>query len=235
MASKRFSNQICVYCENDYSISQGDHVFARKFFLEENRANLPKVPACSICNAEKSSYETYLTAVLPFGGRHAAARENLVSMVPKRLVRNQRLKQELADGMESSNSGTPKVLPIDISQVQRLFTMITRASLWYHWGIRLPDQYAIECALLGSDGEFLFQKLFGMNSSQSVDISLGNGTFSYRGAQGMEDPNFSIWRYEIYGGLQFTGDKQHPEEIARYVGVISGSREFLREHGLIAD
>lgn len=234
MASKRFSNQLCVYCGNEYSISQGDHIFARKFFLEENRANLPKIPACSKCNAEKSLYETYLTAVLPFGGRHAAARENLVAMVPQRLARNQRLKQELKSGMEVSNTGAPTVLPIDTSQVQRLFTMITRALLWYHWDVRLPDQYAIECTLLGPHGEYLYQELFKMNSSHFVDESLGNGTFSYYGAQGVGDPNFSIWRFEIYGGLQLTGDRRYPDEIARYVGAISGTRELLRENGLVA-
>ncbi|MBU1174326.1 MAG: HNH endonuclease [Alphaproteobacteria bacterium] len=235
MASKQFQNQLCVYCGKEHSIPTGDHVFARQFFLEEHRSHFPKVPACLDCNNAKAKDETYLTAVLPFGGRHSVARKNLTLMVPKRLAKNQRLKRELADGITISQAGIPTMLPIEIQRVTRLFEMITRALLWHHWNVRLPDQYAIECALLSSVGELLYEKLFEMNSNNFVDISLGNGTFSYCGAQGAGDPNFSIWRYEIYGGLQLTGDPDFPEEVARYVGAISGTHELLRDQGLMSN
>ena len=65
--SKRFRDKPCVYCLTNPSTTTGDHVFAREFFPEAARANLPKVPACESCNNEKSHLEHYLTAVLPFG------------------------------------------------------------------------------------------------------------------------------------------------------------------------
>ncbi len=62
--SKRFRDKPCDYCLTNPSTATGDHVFAREFFPEAARANLPKVPACESCNNEKSRLEHYLTAVL---------------------------------------------------------------------------------------------------------------------------------------------------------------------------
>jgi len=74
--SKRFKNKLCVYCLKNPSTPTGDHIFAREFFMQDRRANLPKVPACKHCNNEKSQLEHYLTAVLPFCGRHPDASGN---------------------------------------------------------------------------------------------------------------------------------------------------------------
>jgi len=101
--SKRFkSGELCVYCSKLPAVT-GDHIFARKFFVESARANLPQAPVCATCNNEKSELEHYLTAVLPFGGRHPDALENLVSMVPKRLQRNAKLHRVLSAGVRDSS------------------------------------------------------------------------------------------------------------------------------------
>src|SRR5688500_6540735 len=63
----RLRDKVCVYCATKPAENE-DHVFARQFFLESRRANLPKVPACLACNNEKSKLELYLVSVLPFGG-----------------------------------------------------------------------------------------------------------------------------------------------------------------------
>ena len=73
---KKHKGKPCAYCFERLS-ETADHVFARNFFLPSARANLPQVPACSLCNAQKSALEHYLTSVLPFGGRHKAALPNL--------------------------------------------------------------------------------------------------------------------------------------------------------------
>jgi hypothetical protein len=92
--SKKYKGKPCVYCTMRIS-STADHVFARKFFVEMRRGDLPKVPACARCNGEKADLELYLTAVLPFGGRHADATENLSTLVPGRLAKNARLHRDL--------------------------------------------------------------------------------------------------------------------------------------------
>ncbi len=80
--SKKYKGKRCVYCQDNPSINQGDHVFARGLFLEIERHNPIKVPACDECNNKKSSIEHYLAS---FGGRHSGAEETLNSLVPTRL------------------------------------------------------------------------------------------------------------------------------------------------------
>lgn len=65
--SKKYKGKICVYCADAISVT-GDHVFAREFFLETQRDNLPQVPACEKYNNRKSVLEHYLTTVLPLEG-----------------------------------------------------------------------------------------------------------------------------------------------------------------------
>ena len=88
---KRFKGKTCVYCGVAPSTTTGDHVFAREFFINVRRGNLPKVPACEGCNHEKSKLEHYLTAVLPFGGRHTDSAQNLSTLVEPRLAKNAKL------------------------------------------------------------------------------------------------------------------------------------------------
>jgi hypothetical protein len=73
---KKLKDTMCVYCATR-SATTHDHVFAKGFFLEARRGDLPQVPACGPCNATKAILEHYLTAVLAFGGRHADAAANL--------------------------------------------------------------------------------------------------------------------------------------------------------------
>jgi 5-methylcytosine-specific restriction endonuclease McrA len=48
--AKRFKPGICAYC--GAPVNTADHVFARSFFPETLRADLPQVVACAPCNAE---------------------------------------------------------------------------------------------------------------------------------------------------------------------------------------
>src|SRR5881394_1954463 len=94
--TKRFRGETCVYCAREQAATTGDHVFARQFFLSDDRVDLPKVASCERCNNDKSKLEHYLTTVLPFGGRLATASRILNEMVPGRLAKNARLHRELA-------------------------------------------------------------------------------------------------------------------------------------------
>jgi 5-methylcytosine-specific restriction endonuclease McrA len=77
----KFASETCAYCATQPATT-ADHVFSREFFLVKRRANLPQVPACNSCNNAKSRLEHYLTAALPFGGRHTDSTENLTNLVP---------------------------------------------------------------------------------------------------------------------------------------------------------
>src|SRR5438552_3077487 len=95
--SKKFKGKPCVYCRDRLS-EDGDHVVSRMFFPINRRAHLPKVPACKACNNEKSLLEHYLTAVMPFGARHADAAE-VIEMTPARLAANRALHERIANGL----------------------------------------------------------------------------------------------------------------------------------------
>jgi hypothetical protein len=95
MGSKKYKNKTCVYCAKEQASSTEDHIFAKEFFLENKRGNLPQVPACDACNNKKFELEHYLTSVLPFGGQHSDSIDNLSSKVPKRLRKNKPLHDKL--------------------------------------------------------------------------------------------------------------------------------------------
>jgi 5-methylcytosine-specific restriction endonuclease McrA len=140
---KKFKRMTCVYCL-DASATTVDHVFSREFFLVDDRDFLPEVPACKTCNQEKSRMEHYLTAVLPFGGRHPQARTNLEAAVPPRLAKNRRLNRELLastkpawirqDGGIYQPTGT---LEFDGKKLEALLKYIGRGLAWHHWKVYL--------------------------------------------------------------------------------------------------
>ena len=132
----------CVYCTLTSGTSA--HVFAREFFLELDRANLPQAPACRKCNGRKTAIEHYATIVLPFAGTHAASVEHLEEVVPK-LAKLDKLRTELAAGMTTAvvevaplQFALRQSLPIDFARINPLFEMITRGLIWRHWQYVLP-------------------------------------------------------------------------------------------------
>ena len=233
--SKRFKDKTCIYCLTNPSIRSGDHVFAREFFLEARRANLPKVPACDNCNNDKSSLEHYLTAVLPFGGRHRDALVNLRTMVPDRLGNNARLQRALASGTttelteEMPGARVPTIaLPFDSDRLHRLFAYIVRGLLWHHWRVTLTADHDAVIMSLTKFGESTYSQFLGMNARNRVRADIGGGTFLYEGAQGTDYPEFSIWAFCIYGGVKLSGDPTAPQEEVSRVGAITASKSFLR-------
>lgn len=238
--SKRFRGKPCVYCLVNGSTQTGDHVFAREFFPDSARANLPKVPACERCNNEKSSLEHYLTSVLPFGGRHADALANLENMVPPRLARNLRLHRELAKGrgvaMTEERPGLhmpTMTLPFDSDRLHQLFGFVVKGLLYHHWGVLLLPSHGLRVMSLTKFGDTSFSTFLGMNAKERVRSDLGKGAFSYEGAQGTDYPEFSIWRFSIFGGLKLCGDPATPSEELVGLGAITAKREFLDRPAVI--
>lgn len=205
--SKKFKNKTCVYCTEENSSQTGDHIFARKFFLENQRDNLPKVPVCDDCNNKKSELEHYLTAVLPFSGRHADAKENLVKMVPPRLEENRKLQTTLsinrrtmwgrADGRLLPHTA----LPFDYTKMQQLLIFIVKGLAANYFKIVIPKDYFVDVTIPNIRAEELFSGMFNMTSEKRVKKSLGNGTIEFEGAQSDSEIYTTIWKICIYGGL----------------------------------
>ncbi|WP_338828340.1 hypothetical protein [Bradyrhizobium sp. 27S5] len=230
--SKRFRGKPCVYCNAAPSTTTGDHVFAREFFLESRRANLPKVPACDACNNDKSKLEHYLTAVLPFGGRHNDSAEHLSTLVEPRLANNLRLHGELSGGLDQTLSVERGVLmpvhnvPIDGEKIGQLFSFIAKALLWHHWQTTMnPESHGIWAGFLNPIGLQLFSPFFASNNQ--VRENLGEGTFVYEGVRGTDDPEMSLWLFSIYGGMKLSGDPSTPTQECSTIGAITATHGFM--------
>jgi hypothetical protein len=240
--SKRFKGKPCVYCNAAPSTKTGDHVFAREFFLEARRGNLPKVAACETCNNEKSKLEHYLTAVLPFGGRHSDSAEHLSKLVEPRLAKNARLHGELSSGLDQIWSLERGIvmpvhtIPIDGEKVGQLFAFITKALLWHHWQIILePERHDVWAGFLSPTGLQLFRPFFAATANASVRENLGDGTFIYEGVQGNDNPEMSMWLFSIYGGMKLSGDPSTPNDDCSIIGGITATREFMTKFVSLLD
>ena len=73
-----------------------------------------------------------------------------------------------------------------------------------------------------------------MNAKQRVSCVLGNGAFSYEGAQGTDYPEFSIRKISIYGGLKLCGDPTAPVEEITGLGIVTAERQFLQRPNVLA-
>lgn len=231
--SKKFRNKICVYCAVTPSTT-ADHVFAREFFTQARRDNLPKVPACETCNNAKSRLELYLAAVMPFGARNTDAHELLNSMVPKRLAKNARLHRELTQGAEYAEmeeNGVPSTaalsVPFEPEKLHLLFNYVVKGLLFHHWSVLLGKEHAVEVMSATGFGDQFLLNLLGRNCAQRVEGNFGEGTFVYHAAQGIDYPEFTVWRFSIYGGMLLAGDPEVPEERSVSLGAITARKDFL--------
>ncbi len=181
--SKRFKGLICAYCARETAIT-GDHIFAREFLPESRRDNLPQAPICAGCNNNKSKLEHYLTAVLPFGGKHPDAAINLASMVPKRLQKNLKLHRHPVE------SYTGYTIPIEVEKLQQLFSLITLGLAWYHWKIYINHEtHRVRSLTVNPSGtQALDAFIFRRNVRSRVNEDIGKGAFNYEGIQATDDP-----------------------------------------------
>jgi hypothetical protein len=206
MAGKTYQGKTCAYCGAQQASTSGDHVVARRFFMPEQRANLPQVPACGTCNGEKSQLEHYLMSVLPFGARHPDANTNLTGQVAARLAKNAPLVAALRQGrrtlLRSINGGpwqTQTMLPLDSRRILALYAWIARGLAHHHWKVILSHPgNAVQAVYLAPERVAVVDAQLEGNPSL-VQADLGNGTFIYAGAQAPDNDMVTLWRMSIYG------------------------------------
>lgn len=229
---KGFKNKTCVYCGKAAASETADHVFAREFVAPEYRGQIPKVPACSGCNSEKSIYEHYLTAVLPFGGHHAGALENLTENVPKRLNKNKKLLRNLNLGLSRNWYKGPSGLlhptlavQVNTENLFKLVGMMTRGLIFHHWGVILECGINVKVFHLTRHDESIFCKNFELNANQRTENNIGEGALKYQGAQGVDNDGVSVWFVSIYDGIKvFSEDEAEPRS---NFGVLTGPSRIV--------
>lgn len=229
--SRRFRDKTCAYCTTPNSSKTADHVFAREFIDKRYRDNLPKVPACTQCNNDKSKIEHYLVTVLPFGSRRRDAQVSLWQDVPRKLAKNLKLLRLLASGVEykwvkRNGLWLPQMtIPFDGEKYQQLFAFITRGLLVHHWNIHLPNDHEVLSVTLIKEGEPIFATLHNGNARQRVTGNIGDGTFQYEGAQAVDNPNLSVWKFTVLEGIELGGEDDR--QISPAVYTVSARNEHI--------
>ncbi|TQO83690.1 HNH endonuclease [Vibrio cholerae] len=232
--SKKYKGKLCVYCRVN-NAATADHVFPREFFQVEHRNQLPKVPACSKCNNEKSKLEHYLTTVLPFGGTHIDSQKALEIDVPKRLSKNRKLSSKLHESMsdifvQSVAGSSEKRLGfgIDIEKLHALAGYIGRGLIWYHWKIYLPEGCIFKAFTPSSAGMEFLTYLFNLSTEYRVNtVSLGVDTIRYKGVMSQDNSGLSIWAVQFLGGLTLVDESSNSVFENSFVAVITGSPSAL--------
>jgi hypothetical protein len=237
MTGNTFAGQICAYCCSQVS-STDDHVFAKKFFAIAQRDNLPQVPACPACNGAKQRLETELMVVLPFGGRHADASDNLAQAAARRFINRanlpvaRALQRGVAQTWNSEGSIVRRgmTVPIDWNKVDALFEYIARGLTWHEFDHQLLgfDCFVQALSLIGPDALMLRRMLRAENARRRIHQEPGNGTFRYWGAQAADNPQVTVWEFEIYGGLRTADSPHQPHNI----GVMTGPMR-VRQKALV--
>ena len=201
---KGYKGMPCVYCLTREADTD-DHVIARGFFPLDKRDNLPKVVACVVCNNAKSTLEHKLTAIMPFGARHADAVKTLTNVEPK-LAKNKKLHTAISAGMTHSmrsiNDGAwqPEItIPINHTDIERLCEFIVKGLIQHHWKINLGTEHYVRALFLNATGRQLFDPLFAGVTNAKVKHNLGDGVFSYEGVQSQSYHKFTLWKMSIYG------------------------------------
>lgn len=228
--SKKYKDKPCVYCVERPSTKTGDHVFAREFFLDSERGNPIKAPACIACNNDKSKIEHYLASLLPFGGMHGDAKEHLSKLVPPRLEKNLKLKRELSAGMSyvlhDNENGVPTrylAVPFDGNCYSELFKYVAKALAWYHWGTYLSkDSFVYSTSLTGVGVELFHKYFFSLRSKQRVEVTIGVNTIKYIGVQAVDNDQITIWEFELFNGVVTSDSIDGGLYQSGSVGVISG-------------
>jgi hypothetical protein len=222
-----FKDQPCAYCVSGLSTRQGDHVFARQFFTEAERGNLPKVPACVPCNNEKSRLEHYLASVLPFGGRHADAHEAL-NRVGDRLAQNARLHRELEEGAQDG------AIPFRGEAFTDFMGFVVRGLLCYHWNVRLGNEHGVRVINPTVAAEEAFELFIRGSPRRRVDENLGNGTVRYAGLQIADYEQLSLWKIWMYGGVQLSSGEPDATESSTSVIAMTARNDFLARPAVAA-
>ena len=227
---KKFRGKLCVYCTERLADTE-EHIFSRQFFTLANRANLPKAPACRSCNSAKSALEHYLTAVAPFGARHPDAVTTLENMVPPRLAKNTKLRRRLAAQCSDIWVRTPSglmvrsmALPFDGAKMEAYFAYAVRGLLWHHWSLYLPEESFVHAICVTGAGDQIIEHQLSLNANARVSENLGNGTIEYRGAQGVDRSDVSVWHFKLYGGIVLAGDPKAPDQETTTVAAFTAPR-----------
>jgi len=228
MASKRYIGKDCAYCGKSKASTTSDHVVAREFFFEADRANLPQVPACNWCNNTKSQLEHYAATVLMAGSRHVQGDLYRRERVAPRISKNRKLQRDV--GIDDppvwiNVRGIVQpmhVLKLEPDKINGLMALIVKGLYCYHFGEPLDQQFYADASMFNPDYEpALWAGLadYFPPGSPRVSANLGRDGFVYEGARSSANQAFTVWRMTWHGGIRLHGANSPPQGVSVFWGV----------------
>lgn len=213
-----------------------DHVFPREIFQVEQRAMLPKVPACEQCNNKKSHLEHYLLTVLPFGATHSNAEKALSTDVRKRLKKNLKLHRKIKKDHGYTYISTPgnilerrMFLKYDNDILHKFVGYIGCGLTWFHWDKYLPVDCALNIFIPSPKGLEFLNHVFFLKTNYRVDTQLGDGIVRYKGVMSEIDDGFTIWAVQLFGGITISDQDQKHTFTNSFVAMMTGKQEIIEK------
>jgi hypothetical protein len=207
MASKKYKEKDCAYCCRVGVSETPDHVIPRSFFFEEDRSNLPIVPACRACNQRKSELELYVSTALLAGTNHEDGARYRNQEVAPRLRRNARLVREM--GLTEPRSWTminsviqpTQKIKLDGKKLAKLIELIAKGLFRFHVERPLPLSSSIKASILQHEREpeiLLALAEFFPDKSKFFERDIGGQSFVYRVCQSSHHEDLTFWQFTIH-------------------------------------
>ncbi len=115
-------------------------------------------------------------------------------------------------------------LPFDSTKLEAYFEYAVRGLLWRHWAMYLPEDSFVMPMCITAEGEKMIEHQLSLKARARVSENLGNGTIVYRGAQGVDRPDVSVWHFKLYGGIALSGDPRAPDEETTSIVAFTAPR-----------
>lgn len=169
--------------------------------------------------------------VIPIGSRIGHSNTSLWGKVKRRLDKNLKLFRALSEGVEikwvwENGLFLPRMtVPFDGDKYQELFSYIVKGLMAYHWDFHLPDTHQVLVATVTTQAEYIFKNLHNLNAARRIEDNLGNGVFSYAGAQGTDNPGISSWKFTVLNGLATHGEGG--SSISSVIYVLTGPQKAI--------
>jgi hypothetical protein len=91
--------------------------------------------------------------------------------------------------------------------------------------VRLGEGFSSTAAIFMNQATSKFERMLAMGNRVSGD--LGEGTFKYEGTQPGKYAELTLWRFQIYGGIDFAGDPKIPGGAASLTMAATGNKELV--------
>lgn len=93
---------------------------------------------------------------------------------------------------------------LDEAILERFFTLITRALVWFHWNIYLSeDKHVIRSfSVIAVPPQLVDEMFFGSEDREHVVENLQGSGPAYKGKKDRDDPTFTTWQFSLsFAGL----------------------------------